>query len=78
MHIRNLFPKAYFLYRTGGNEILKAPLIHHEIPDHSLRQSYWAEMINRSIDLLITNSAYTEKRLCEIGIACPFSAVSEG
>ncbi len=70
--IRNLFPNAYFLYRTGGNEILKAPLNYHKIPDHSLRQSYWTEMINRSIDLLITNSAYTENRLCEIGISCSF------
>ncbi len=70
--IRNMFPKAFFFYRTGGNEILKAPLFHKQISDHSLWQAYWVENLNNSIDQLITNSAFTEKRLQEIGITCPF------
>jgi glycosyltransferase involved in cell wall biosynthesis len=71
--IRKMFPRAIFLYRTGGNEILKAPLAHKQIPDHSLRQSYWVENLNNSIDLLITNSAYTETRLRDVGVTCPFA-----
>ena len=70
--IRSAFPKAVFLYRTGGNEILKAPLIHEQIPNHALRQSYWARNINSTIDLMITNSDYTERRLHAVGITCPF------
>jgi hypothetical protein len=30
--IRKLLPTAIFLYRTGGNEIIKAPLSHNQIP----------------------------------------------
>lgn len=70
--IRKTFPKAFFLYRTGGNEILKAPLVRNQILSHSLRQAYWSQNINNFIDILITNSAYTELRLCEVGVTCPF------
>jgi glycosyltransferase involved in cell wall biosynthesis len=68
--LRHLFPTATFLYRTGGNEILKAPLEQKIILDHKLRQAYWASILNNSLDLLITNSAFTEARLREIGITC--------
>jgi glycosyltransferase involved in cell wall biosynthesis len=70
--IRKLFPKAFFIYRTGGNEIIKAPLSKKVISDHRLRQAYWAQTLNSFIDLLITNSDYTEERLRNIGITCPF------
>lgn len=70
--IRSIFPKATFLYRTGGNEILKAPLNHEQILNHALRQSYWTRNINSTIDLMITNSAYTERRLRDVGLTCPF------
>lgn len=70
--IKSFFPKATFLYRTGGNEILKAPLIHKQILNHSLRQAYWTQNINNFVDILLTNSAYTEIRLRKIGITCPF------
>jgi glycosyltransferase involved in cell wall biosynthesis len=70
--IKKIFSRAKFIYRTGGNEILKASLIHNKIPDHSLRQSYWVQALNDSIDLLITNSDYTEKRLNKLGITCLF------
>lgn len=71
-HIKQMFPTAGFLYRTGGNEILKAPLTYQQIPDHALRQSYWVKTLNQTIDIMITNSAYTEKRLRKIGIMCRF------
>lgn len=70
--IKQLFSTAGFLYRTGGNEILKAPLEYQKIDDHSLRQSYWVKTLNQTIDLLITNSDYTEKRLRQLGMTCPF------
>jgi len=70
--IRLQFPEAIFLYRTGGNEILKAPLVDNQMTDHTMRQVYWAKTLNNVIDLMITNSAYTEKRLCDVGINCSF------
>lgn len=70
--IRELFPQAFFVYRTGGNEILKAPLTNKCIPNHSDRQAYWAKILNQTINLLITNSRYTEIRLRSIGITCEF------
>ena len=71
--LRNQFPRAFFLYRTGGNEILKAPLTELKISSHSQRQAYWATTINQTIDLLITNSVYTEGRLREVGVTTPFA-----
>lgn len=70
--IRKIFQNAYFLYRTGGNEILKASLAHEKISNHALRQAYWVKNLNDTINLLITNSAYTEMRLRDLGITCPF------
>jgi glycosyltransferase involved in cell wall biosynthesis len=70
--LKLMFPKSVFIYRTGGNEILKAPLKDQTIANHSLRQKYWVKSINDSIDLLITNSAHTEKRLRDVGIKCIF------
>ncbi len=70
--LRQLFPKSVFIYRTGGNEILKAPLIHQQIPDHASRLSYWVTTLNSTLDVLITNSAYTENRLRTAGITSPF------
>lgn len=71
--LRHLFPTAYFIYRTGGNEIIKAPLVRQDIFGHKLRQVYWASSLNQVIDLLITNSNFTETRLREIGIKCAFA-----
>ena len=76
--IRKLLPTSKFIYRTGGNEVIKAPLIYNQIPDHSLRQAYWATTLNETIDLMITNSAYTETRLREVGLFCPFTRVVGG
>lgn len=71
--IQHLFPKAVFLYRTGGNEILKASLIDLQISDHAERQAYWVRTLNRVIHVLITNSSYTEERLRKLGVICRFS-----
>jgi glycosyltransferase involved in cell wall biosynthesis len=71
--LRARHPKALFVYRTGGNEILKAPLERVTIPDHAARQAWWASRLNASIDLLVTNSAYTEKRLLDLGVRTPFA-----
>jgi len=71
--LRNLFPQAKFIYRTGGNEILKAPLVRKQISDHAMRQKYWTEILNQNIDLMITNSTYTESRLRQLGMAIPFA-----
>lgn len=70
--IKQYFPKAIFIYRTGGNEILKASLTNKLIQDHSLRQSYWVNNLNSFIDILITNSNYTETRLRKLGVKCSF------
>jgi len=76
--IRELLPQAKLIYRTGGNEIIKAPLIRNQIPIHKNRQIYWASTINETLDLIITNSAHTEARLRKINITCPFERVVGG
>jgi glycosyltransferase involved in cell wall biosynthesis len=67
--LRHAFADALFVYRTGGNEILKAPLQGLVIPNHAARQAWWVRTLNDTVDLLITNSAYTERRLAAIGLA---------
>ncbi len=66
--LRALFPAARFVYRTGGNEIIKAPLERVEIPDHRARQAFWVDTLNDCLDTLVTNSAYTEARHRDIGV----------
>lgn len=66
--IREVFPRALFVYRTGGNEILKAPLERERIGNHHGRQAFWVEHLRACIDMLITNSAFTEDRLAELGL----------
>ena len=55
------------IYRTGGNEIIQAPLT-IDMPIYDDRKAYWRDAINGSIDYLITNSEFTEKRLLDFGI----------
>lgn len=66
--IRSTLPDSLFVYRTGGNEIIKAPLERLHISLHRDRQTYWAKQLNENIDILITNSTYTESRLMEVGV----------
>lgn len=72
VQIHSLFPNAKFIFRTGGNEILKAPLVKNNHSNHKVRQSYWVKAINDNIDILITNSSYTEERLRTLGVEVPF------
>ena len=76
--LRRAFPRAAFTYRTGGNEILKAPVERRPISDHQGRQAFWANTLNDTIDVLITNSAYTEARLRAVGLTCRFERVVGG
>jgi glycosyltransferase involved in cell wall biosynthesis len=69
--LRSLFREAVFFYRTGGNEIIKAPL-KKQIPSHLKRQRYWVEVLNNTIDWMVTNSVFTEKRLEVMGLTSPF------
>lgn len=71
--LRARWPRAAFVYRTGGNEILKAPLERLQIADHRARQRWWVESLGATIDLLITNSAFTEARLRSVGVTCPMA-----
>lgn len=65
--LRACLPTALFCARTGGNEIVQAPL-RDMATEHLQRQQCWAKMINQSIDILVTNSVFTEQRLTQIGI----------
>jgi glycosyltransferase involved in cell wall biosynthesis len=76
--IQEMLPYTKFIYRTGGNEIIKASLAYNKIPIHKNRQAYWVTTLNQTIDLIITNSAHTEDRLQEINITCPFERVVGG
>lgn len=67
-NIRTIFPYSLMVYRTGGNEIIKAPLMKNHIYSHKKRQGYWANQLNSNIDILITNSQFTENRLTQLGI----------
>ena len=70
--LRRSFPHAVFMYRTGGNEILKAPLERMTLPSHEARQAFWAGVLNDTLDVLVTNSAFTEDRLRGVGVSTPF------
>lgn len=66
--LRAILPASLFVYRTGGNEISKAPLERHMMPSHHERQRFWVDQLNQCLDLLITNSAFTEERLAAQGL----------
>lgn len=70
--LSTIFRKSKFIYRTGGNEIIKATLYDHANLDHISRQQYWSKKINKHINLIVTNSQFTERRLSNIGITTPF------
>jgi glycosyltransferase involved in cell wall biosynthesis len=65
--IRHAAPAGLVVQRTGGNEIFKAP---HS--DRSLvldqRQRFWVDAINRYVDVLVSNSAFSTQRLAELGV----------
>ena len=65
--IRSLLPSAIMTYRTGGNEIIQSPLA-LDMPIYEDRKAYWRDAINSTIDYLITNSDFTDRRLLAFGI----------
>lgn len=65
--LRARLPMALFCARTGGNEIVQAPLRDMRT-QHLQRQQFWTRTINQYIDVLVTNSVFTEQRLIQIGI----------
>lgn len=69
--LRRDYPSALFVYRTGGNEIVKAPLDTH-LDSLEKRQAIWISILNKTVDLMITNSEFTEKRLTKLGLRVPF------
>jgi len=66
--LKAAFPNAIQVYRTGGNEVLQASL-QANIEQHGLRQKFWVNSINESVDILVTNSAFTERRYRDLGIS---------
>lgn len=66
--IRKQYPKSICMYRTGGNEIIKANLGRRMFLSHRERQEYWASQINKNLDCVVTNSQFTESRLSDIGV----------
>lgn len=68
LKIRAAFPRAFFVYRTGGNEIIEASLDRTNIGGHRDRQRYWVRALRATVDQIITNSAFTERRLSEVGL----------
>ncbi len=66
-NIRNTFSEKLFVFRTGGNEFVKAPYINNDIPLKE-RQLIWRNQINSCMDIVISNSRYTTNRLLCQGI----------
>ena len=67
LEIKSNIKNSVIFYRTGGNEIISAPLSDVKT-DVFNRKEIWKNAINQSIDFLITNSSLTEERLLNFGI----------
>ena len=65
--IKNSMKESTFMYRTGGNDIISAPLKNTKANTET-RLNYWRDRINEVIDYVITNSYLTESRLIKFGI----------
>ena len=65
--IRGRLPRAVLCQRTGGNEVIQARL-DDMTGSHAARQVIWARTINRHLSLLVSNSRFTDARLCAAGI----------
>lgn len=65
--IKRAFPNSTQVYRTGGNEVCQAHLAGGP-SNHNERQKIWVNSINESIDVLVTNSNFTEQRYEKIGV----------
>lgn len=65
--LRKRFPQKLFVFRTGGNEFVKAPYEDNRYP-LAVRQSIWSHKINDCMDFVISNSRYTTNRLTHQGV----------
>lgn len=65
--LRKRFPQKLFVFRTGGNEFVKAPYEDNSYPLVA-RQSIWSQKINDCMDFVISNSRYTTNRLVHQGV----------
>lgn len=65
--LRRNLPQAKFFMRSGGNEIIKAPLSNMKTALCE-RQRFWAQLLNDNLDFLIVNSSYSVDRVCGIGV----------
>lgn len=66
--LKEAFPESIQVYRTGGNEVLQARLQNESLSHHE-RQMFWVDSINESIDVLVSNSEFTEFRYENLGIS---------
>lgn len=61
------FPKTIFIQRSGGNDLVQAP-----IPDAGAtlfeRRCYLRDILNRNLDVLIMTSRYSLERVARMGI----------
>lgn len=68
LHIfREYNKRAILCQRSGGNEFMKAPLFNCNM-SLEYRQKKWAEIINKNLDFIISNSDFTTDRLKSIGV----------
>ena len=65
--LRRSLPQAKLIMRSGGNEIIKAPLSNMKMT-LCARQHSWAQLLNENLDFLIVNSSYSVDRVCGIGV----------
>lgn len=67
-NIRSHFPDSLMIMRSGGNEFMKAPWKENCL-DLAERQRLWAHTINRELDFILANSAYSVNRMRHNGIS---------
>ena len=65
--LRQALPDSMFIFRTGGNEFVKASY-KDNLQSLQNRQKLWARLINSCMDFIISNSGFTTRRLVNQGI----------
>lgn len=65
--LRQALPDSMFIFRTGGNEFVKAPY-KDNLQSLKKRQKLWADLINNCMNFIIANSRFTTKRLVNQGV----------
>lgn len=65
--LRQALPDSIFIFRTGGNEFVKAPY-KDNLQSLQKRQKLWAGLINSCMNFIISNSEFTTRRLISQGV----------